>query len=144
MLGFGAGKIDLKINGFNFRPGDTIEGHVALTLNKPMKAKGVKVVLTGTEKFRDAKNRNTTRIIFSLEQILDGEKEYSGTREYDFKMVIPNDIIAGKRFNNETINQIADFAKMLGGGARRTTWDLRAKLDIPMGFDIAKSQQINI
>ena len=62
MFGFGVGKIDVKLNNFNFKPGDTIEGTVSLTNKKNSKANGVKVAFVGTETSsrRGANGRNQT------------------------------------------------------------------------------------
>jgi len=49
MFGFGKGKIDISIQKFNYAPGDTISGNVALTLKKPVNAREVSISLIGEQ-----------------------------------------------------------------------------------------------
>ncbi|NWF77067.1 MAG: hypothetical protein HXY36_00450 [Chloroflexi bacterium] len=46
---FGKGKIDIAIQKFNYAPGDTISGNVALTLKKPVNAREVSISLIGEQ-----------------------------------------------------------------------------------------------
>ncbi len=43
------GKIDIAIQKFNYAPGDTISGNVALALNKPVQGRELSVSLIGEQ-----------------------------------------------------------------------------------------------
>ena len=102
---FGKGKINIAIQKTNHAPGDTISGNLTLALKEPVKAKGVSIFLIGEEiklggggilqlistggKLLVKRER---RGIYDYKQLLDGEREYSGGREYNFKIKIPADI----------------------------------------------------
>jgi len=151
MFGFGVGKIDVKLNKFNFKPGDTIEGTVSLTIKKNSKANGVKVAFVGTEtsSYRGANGRNqtSTKTICNVEQELDSEREYEATqmpRDYPFKIVIPSDALRGTSTGNQTADQVVGVFNMLSKSRKRTKWSIKTKLDIPMGLDVAKEIQINL
>lgn len=101
---FGKGKIDISIQKTNYAPGDTISGNVALTLKKPVKAKGMSIFLVGEEitwggggilelilSRGSLSVSRERRPIYDHKQLLDGEKEYSEGREYHFETKIPGD-----------------------------------------------------
>ncbi len=64
MFGFGKGKIEIKIEKFNFAPGETIPGEVVMKLKKPLKAKEFNIFFIGEEKIteRDYEGDPNTRI----------------------------------------------------------------------------------
>lgn len=156
MFGFGAGSIDIKVNSFNYKLGDTIEGTVVLKLKGPMKARGVFITLLGESRSR-TKNSSTHRteksktIEFELKQPLDGEKEYPATGEplvYPFKLVIPSNlpgVAPPSAMPGGLLGIVAKTAvSMLGASPRPVSWYLVAKLDVPMSMDVSKRVQINI
>lgn len=147
MFGFGKGKIDIKINKYNFSPGETIEGTITLKLKKPLKAKGVKIRLVGEKKITERRGTSTayrTINIFDFDQPLDGEKEYS-TEEisYPFKITIPRNV-SDQTMPEGMLGNIAKIAQAVSGASSRIKWYLKAYLDIPMGFDVSKKVQINV
>ncbi len=50
MFGFLKGKIAIKLNQSNFKPGDLIQGTITLDLKKPTNARGIFVKFYGTQK----------------------------------------------------------------------------------------------
>jgi len=143
------GKIAISIQRFNYAPGDTISGNVALTLKKPVKAREVSILLVGEQQitqeqytesrsiiFGHKKSRGTstnTESVYEFKQQLDGEKEYSQGQEYYlFEIKIPADILDKEV---QMTGAIQSFPAM---------WYLVAKLDIPGGLDISKRVQITI
>ena len=88
--------------------------------------------------------------IYDFKQQLDGEREYSEGREYQFQIGIPADILgAGPQMPEGALGQVVKVAQTLGTitGAtprRRLQWYLLAKLDIPGGLDISKKVDITI
>ncbi|MEM4663234.1 MAG: hypothetical protein QXM75_04390 [Candidatus Diapherotrites archaeon] len=149
MFRFGKGKIDLQLEKFNYRPGEAIRGKVILALNKPIKARRLKVRFFGerrsTTTVTFGSNRPTRssypEIVYSFEMNLDGEKEYlSG--EYNFEITIPQDLMAKVDLSSAgALGAVMQFAMSL---VPKPKWFVEAALDVPMGFDVAKKVQINI
>jgi len=145
----GPGKIEVQLNNFNYAPGDTIEGTVALKMDKAAKAKGLSIMLLGELiPLRPGKHGNN-RKIFEFSQPLDGEKDYQPSPEpavYPFKIVIPQGVLKGTQLPDVggTAGDVLKAATFLSGAGTRTSWSLIAKLDIPMGGDVSKKVQINI
>ena len=172
MFGFSKGKIDIAIQKSHYAPGDIISGNVALTLKKPVKAKEVSTSLIGEEITTGGGGKvgwgggrtsssgvgmmgggaGSTNIerIYDFKQQLDGEREYSEGREYQFQIGIPADILGvGPQMPEGVLGQVVKVAQTLGTitGAtprRRLQWYLLAKLDIPSGLDISKKVDITI
>ena len=151
------GKIDISIQKTNYAPGDTISGNVALTLKKPVKAREVSISLIGkritTQRgfTMEGWSSSTTKMrIYDFKQQLDGEKEYSEGREYQFEMKIPADILGmGPQTPEGKLGQVLKVAQTAAAmtGAiprRRLQWYLLAKLDVPGGLDITKKVDITI
>ncbi|MCR4335061.1 MAG: arrestin family protein [archaeon] len=150
VFGFGAGKIDLKLEKTVFNPGETIQGEVFLKVNKPTKAKGVKVVLRATMEttsYSHGKRTNRTETLYNFEQEMDVEREYDpsdGERTYKFQLQVPTNIGNKPDFGNEALGQLMNVANMFSGRSSQVKWLLTAKLDIPMGFDVSKTVQISV
>jgi hypothetical protein len=156
---FGKGKINISIARTNYLPGDTISGDVALTINKPVKAREVSISLIGEQtvtrnRSTGSGQRTTTteRInIYTFKQKLDNEREYSQGQNYRFDIKIPADIVGMKPLlePNSMAGQLLDAAQtaaaMMGAiSLQRTRWYLLAKLDIPGGLDISDKADITI
>ncbi|MDO8340003.1 MAG: sporulation protein [Candidatus Burarchaeum sp.] len=148
MFGFGAGSIDVKLNNFNYKPGDTIEGTVVLNLKGPMKARGLFIALTALRRERSGKH-TSDRTVFELKNTLDGEKEYAASPEpiaYPFKIVVPQQIPnQGQipQIPGEVGGAVTDLLKFFVS-SQQVKWYLIAKLDVPMASDVSKQVQINI
>ena len=172
MFGLSKGKMSITIQKTNYVPGDTISGNVAFTLKKPVKAKEVSVSLIGEEVTTGGGGTvgwgggrtsssgvgmmgggaGSTKIerIYDFKQQLDGEKEYSEGREYQFQIGIPADILGvGPQMPEGALGQVLKvgqtIAAITGAVSRqRLQWYLLAKLDIPGGLDISKKVDITI
>jgi len=150
MFGFGKGKIEIQVPKFNFSPGETIDGNVILTLDKPMKAKGVTIELIGTKKssslnMSKGRHSSSKTTIFNFKQPLDGEKEYSASElKYKFQIKIPNDVLTQQAFGADIAGTLIKSAQILTGTSSRINWYLIARLDIPWKIDVSKKLQINI
>lgn len=148
---FGRGEIDISIQKTSYAPGDTISGSVNLTLKKPVKAKEMTISLVGEymTKVITRRPRGVTALdggiaisdellksmpmyyskthvknvrICGFKQQLDGESDYSQSREYHFEIKTTADIPTWSAVK----------------------WYLLAKLDIPRGPDITKKVRITI
>ncbi|MCR4368322.1 MAG: sporulation protein [archaeon] len=149
VFGLGAGKIELEIPKLSYVGGETIEGKVKLKVNNPIRAKGVRVVLTATEEYnsRDRKTgriEKNTRTIFNFEKELDTEREYSGESEYDFSLDLPDGATNYPSPDEGALGAAFNVLNMVSGVMRRIKWTIRAKLDIPMGLDVGKTVQISV
>ncbi|MCX6802745.1 MAG: hypothetical protein NT067_06565 [Candidatus Diapherotrites archaeon] len=152
LFGFGKGKMEMTLKKFNFTPGEKISGHASLQLNKPVKARAMKVVFWGerTTRHTDHDSHGThtdthTETIYSFELPLDGEKEYSST-EYDFEIAIPGNLLQTQA-PPEIGGAVGAFMKtamFLAGPIAPPKWFVQAKLDIPGGMDVSKKVQVNI
>ncbi len=144
VFGFGEGKVDIVLDKTNFKKGETIKGKVVLELNKPKKAKELRVKLFAErEVWRTIKGRRTKKkeVMFSYPMKLDGEKEYT-SKTYDFEIMIPKtqegEVPEGAA--GEALKAVA----FLAGTPSAPRWYLEASLDMPMSFDIKKKVQINV
>lgn len=167
MLGFGKGKISVAIQKSHYAPGDIISGNVALTLNKPVKAREVNISLIGEHQTTQTATRvggpvtgggmststaTKTMRIYDFKQQLDGEKEYSQGGEYRFEIKIPSDIMGGRPQIGEAEGKLGQVLKVAQTAAamtgaipfQRIKWYLLAKLDIPGGLDISRKVDITI
>ena len=164
----GKGKINISIQKFNYAPGDTISGNVALTLKKPVKAREVSIsligeqLITSREKesgwgiggYSSSSSVNMDRVhIYDFKQQLDSEREYSeGQEYYFFEIKIPADIMGGAPQTPEVqiklgqVPEAVQTAKAMTGTVPSSPikWYLLAKLDIPRGLDISKQVDITI
>jgi len=156
-------QIDLILDKYSFKPGDTITGKINLKLKKPMMARKISVALVGIRIIRmtgmsvgpvrvgsSKQNQDQIYNIYNFEIPLDGENMYFNEL-YPFEIKIPVDIL-------QSAQQVQPPAG-LGGGLTefvltmqqsflaansRVEWSVETKLDIPRGTDIRKSQQIVI
>jgi hypothetical protein len=159
VFGLGKGSIVLTLQKYNFVPGETISGTVALTVKKPVKAREMVVSLVGEQKrtrhVRTSSGTSTqteTVRVYDFKQPLDGEKEYSGQADYRFDIKIPADIIGPQVAQQapqapNAFTQGLQFAQQLAsmtGAIPRTKWFVQAKLDIPGGMDISKDADVVI
>jgi len=146
------GKIDIAIQKYNYAPGDIISGNVALTLKKPVQARGMSISLIGTGKqppdrdFDGTVHYHMREHVYEFKQQLDGEKEYSEGREYRFAIEIPSDILSkqlrSKRTREFTLTRKG--FKEIAIQFQQIRWYLLAKLDIPHGPDTSKKVEVTI
>jgi len=166
---FGGEKIILTLENYNFKPGDTIKGNIKLSLKKPVKARKMEVSFIGTRKEQQRVNRGpshrhgsgmhygtsrtTTQTktvkVFDFTQPLGGEKEYQN-ESFDFEIKIPSDLIQQTRTQHEGKldgalgTAVAIGTALSGRRVYPVEWRVKAQLDIPMKFDVEKSQKIII
>ena len=136
--------IDIAVNKTTFSPNEAIEGTVTLKLEKPIKSKGVFVALTSgeTKTGRNSKGQSTTthytHVWSSIP--LDVEKEYPAGQvlTYPFRLVAPSRVApfdplgkAWKSFRKDSAPPSKNY-------------NVEAKLDISMGFDVNTKVEIRI
>lgn len=150
VFGFGnKGKIDIQLDKLNYKYGETIKGKVILELEKPVKARELRITFIGEKEEKrwvrsgGHRHRKTERtIIHNFKLVLDGEKEYSDKKEYPFEIRIPE-----KPKEEKIEGFLGTVIKVLNTLNQRQTkieWHLTATLDIPMGIDINKKINVNV
>ena len=94
-------------------------------------------------------NETETTRIYDFKQQLDNEREYSGKKEYDFAIKIPDDVLVGLQSPNigGTTGGLLNFAQgVVGliGNQPRYSWYLQVNLDIPKSLDINNKTDITL
>jgi hypothetical protein len=128
--------INIAVNKTTFSPNEAIEGTITLKLEKPMKSKGVFVALTSgeTKHGHNSKGQSTTTHYTHVGSSipLDVEKEYPAGQvlTYPFRLVAPSrtapfDLLGNvwKSFRKDSTPPSKNY-------------NVEAKLDISMGFDV--------
>lgn len=158
MFGFGIGKIELKLPKTTYAAGEVIEGTLLLTVNKPVKARGLLITLYAKQRFRKEEldegrivMATVTEEIYNYKQQLDGEKEYQKTGEataYPFSITMP----PMARVTQDAINPLHEFTISLvgvqvGGGPGPigpAQWTLEGYLDLPLALDVKAKVNIGV
>jgi len=160
LFGFGKGKVEIQLEKFNFKPGETITGTVKLLLKKPVQARQLRVVFYGIQNTRNTgislagsnncrvgsnnyRNRNNSSVVHKFEMSLDGEKEYAGG-EYPFSINIPASLLDRGAKPDGALGTALQAAQFLSGSVTSLKWFVESSLDMPMGLDISKKVQVNI
>lgn len=148
---FGGEKITVALEKYNFKPGDIIKGNVKLNLKKPIKARKMQVSFIGSrkERYRDSRDKTSYRRsnVFDFTLPLGPEKEYQNEK-FDFEIKIPNDILQQNRPTGTpelegTLGKVVAVGATLSGQRYYPIeWMVKAQLDIPMKFDVKKTQKI--
>ena len=131
VLGIGEGKINLTLNGTTFSPGQTITGHLQLSMNEPHQARGLRVAFYGLQK----QGKHTARVFETVQQ-LGPERAYQSGEQFDFSLTIPENALPPK------IDGFFGFLTELFYAQPR--WFVEASLDLPNKFDISGKQQIQL
>lgn len=143
-LGIGVGKIELRLNGTAFHPGDTIQGNARLTLNEPVKARGVMAEFWAEKDRSSGKSRHTD-ILFTDRRQLDSEREYSqyeGLKSYDFSFTVPTGIFSELQFSEGLFGSIMGFFRDMAN--KNIRWYVSVKLDVPMAIDVSAKQRLTV
>ena len=146
---FSKGKIDIKLEKYQFVPGDTIKGSLVLKLKKPVEASGVEIQLLGTKTVIRGYGQNRRRnkeTIFDFSQPLDGAKLYSSGEapEYSFEITIPEDILSKPEWTEGVVGSVMKAATIISGSSSRVDWYIIGRLNIPKKIDVSKKLKINI
>lgn len=151
--GIGVGKLELSLDRFDFRPGDSIVGTVRLALTEPMEAKRLIVSVVGTrervgyEKDSAGHKRQTrdTEILWEFERELAGARTYRD-QEYRFDIAIPSDVHRQAVIQSSGI--IGDIARVVqsatSSGRMPARWRVLAELDIPWKRNIKHKVDITV
>ena len=158
MFGFGVGKIELKLPKTTYAAGEAIEGTLLLTVNKPVKARGLFATLSAEQQIREQvynqgkrEMRTTTRKIYDYKLQLDTEKEYLKTGEataYPFSITMPPMAGATQEFFNPLHGLTISIGGLqIGGGPGPTgpaQWILEGYLDLPLALDVKAKVKIGV
>ncbi|MBW2996235.1 hypothetical protein KY332_02935 [Candidatus Woesearchaeota archaeon] len=146
MFGFGKGKIEIKLNKYEFAPGEVIEGTLVLTLKKPMEAGGLTIGLVGYQKTVQGfgtHRRYRTIKVFDFEKPIDGAKGYSTQpMEYKFTLKIPANVATGK-MPEGALGGVVKAAQLLTQTRSRVDWRVVGRLKVK-GIDVSKKVKVNV
>lgn len=142
VLGIGSGKLEIILNKNNYLPGEKIAGKVILELNKPIKAKELRILFYG--EYRTGGRKNRIRRIYEVFDRLDTEKEYpQGIKTYEFSLTIPQ-IKRAEHSGEGIVNSVLKFVTESFDPIKQARWYVDANLDMPMAFDVRKKLQISL
>lgn len=150
----GPDEMTLTLEKFSFKPDDTVNGIVNLSLKKPTKARKLQVALIGkvrtTHLDSDGDLQSQYKTVYDFTLPLDGEKEYHHG-QYPFEIKIQSDILhgssSGQQMQMGIANELGTIVSVLGqmlAGQKPIHWMIHANLDIPWKLDVQKSQDIVI
>lgn len=150
---FNKNKIKIHLDKYNFEPGDTIEGYVALNLKKPVEARELRIQFLG-ERREERRNGEGEIVhnyitVFEFSQALASEGQFQN-ESFQFKIKIPNNITKISKPPNlpeydGALGKLVKFsAAMSGVRYYPVEWTVKAQLDVPMKFDLKKEQKIII
>lgn len=158
MFGFGVGKIELKLPKTTYAAGEAIEGTLLLSVNTPVKARGLFATLYAEQQIREQvrnqgkmEMRTETRKIYHYQQQLDTEKEYLKTGEataYPFSITMP--LIPGVTQNvSDPLHglTVSIGGLQIGGGLGPigpAQWTLEGYLDLPLALDVKAKVSIEV
>lgn len=152
LFGIGDGKMELSLASLNVSPGSKLDGTATLTLNTDVKAKGVIASLVAEQVFITRNMRGQvqrrTETLYRKDEQLDTEKLYtkgSGPLQYKFSFVVPQTGPTNANQQSTPVGLIGGIiGSFAGAGEGPVRWFVKVKLDLPLAFDVSKSQEINI
>ena len=146
---FGAPKITLTLEKFNFSPGEVAKGTVTVNLKKPTYARKLQVSLIGVRRVRKG-NSWSWQTVYDFDMPISGEKDYQN-EQVPFQLPIPPDILQAKTSQQAIQEGLQDKLGAAGSiisavsvGTGVTKWKIRAQLDIPKAFDVKSDQDIQL
>ncbi|MFH1448661.1 MAG: hypothetical protein ABIG39_07400 [Candidatus Micrarchaeota archaeon] len=145
-----AGKIEIQTDKMSYSFGEGVKGKITLGVDGTKNAKAVRLSLYAKREvpYTDSKGRRSkkTQIVHSFNTDLDGEHEYSGTKEYEFELKIPmqNEIKLPEGALGQIAGAAVAVAQMTGMVPSQVRWYVKATLDVPGGRDASKEIQVNV
>lgn len=151
--GIGVGTLQLSLDRFEYRPGDTVAGSVKLALTEPMNADRLVVKLIGTRQ-RVSYSKNAaggqsqtthTESLCELERELDGSRSYLN-ESYSFELAIPSDIDkSAKIVDNGVLGDVARVVQSVASAHHLpAAWHVEVTLDIPWKRNVKKKVDITV
>ncbi len=146
---FGAPKITLMLEKYNFTPGEIAKGTINLNLKKPTYARKLDVSLIGVRKVRKG-NSWQWQNVYDFNMPIHGEKDYQ-QEQIPFELKIPPDILDARTSQQAIQDSLEDklgaagkFISAVSVGTGKTEWKIKAQLDIPKKFDVKATQDIQL
>ena len=146
---FGAPKITLMLEKYNFNPGDLAKGTVTINLKKPTYARKLEVSLIGVRRVRRGNSWHWQKV-YDFDMPISGEREYQ-QEQISFQLKIPPDILNAKTSQQAIQDSLEDklgaagkFISAVSVGTGTTNWKIRAQLDIPKKLDVKATQDIQL
>jgi len=146
---FGPPKITLRLEKYNFNPGEIAKGNITINLKKPTYARKLQVSLIGVRRVRRG-NSWSWQTVYDFDMPISGEKDYQN-EQVPFQLQIPPDILQARTSQQAIQEGLQDKLGAAGGlisaisvGTGVTKWKIRAQLDIPKAFDVKSDQDVQI
>ncbi|HEY0088017.1 MAG TPA: hypothetical protein VGB37_04195 [Candidatus Lokiarchaeia archaeon] len=151
-------KCELILDKSIFLSGEFIQGSVYLRLKKPIRARSLKIIFTGTKKViipSSPGSEHLTFIFYKSEIVLGNEKEYYD-ESYPIKLEIPLDILEkAKNFGKgedvgvgitafRTKMAQKELSMFKSSYPSTDIWCVEASLDIPRRLNLCDKQEIKI
>jgi len=146
---FGAPKIMLMLEKYNFNPGEIAKGDITINLKKPTYARKLQVSLIGVRRVRRGNSWQWQKV-YDFDMPISGEKDYQN-EQVPFQLQIPPDILQAKTSQQAVQEGLQDKLGAAGSlisavsvGTGVTKWKIRAQLDIPKKLDVKTDQDIQL
>lgn len=151
--GIGVGTLQIALDRFDFRPGDTVAGKVKLELTEAMDAERLVVRLIGTrervsyEKNATGRQSQTkhTETLCDIERELDGARSYLD-QDYRFELAIPSDLDKGAKITQDGV--LGDVARVVQSVVSAhhmpAAWRVEVTLDVPWKRNVSKKVDITV
>jgi hypothetical protein len=146
---FGAPKITLMLEKYNFNPGEIAKGNITINLKKPTYARKLQVFLIGVRRVRRGNSWQWQKV-YDFDMPISGEKDYQN-EQVPFQLQIPPDILQAKTSQQAIQEGLQDKLGAAGSlisavsvGTGVTKWKIRAQLDIPKKLDVKADQDIQL
>ncbi len=144
------GKVEIKIDRMSYSFGETIRGKIILDMKKTKHAKRMELDFYAERSVpytdRDGRRSKRTERTYLFSSDLDGERDYSGIKEYNFELKIPtqNEVKLPGGFIGKVAEVAIATAQITGMTPNPLRWFVKATLEIPGGKDASKTIQINV
>jgi hypothetical protein len=146
---FGSPKITLTLEKYSFTPGEGAKGAIKLNLKKPTYARKLQVSLIGSRKVRKGTSWQWQKV-YDFDMPVSGEKDYQ-QEQIPFELPIPQDILDARTQQQaiqdgleSKLGAAGSLISAVSVGTGKTSWKIRAQLDIPKSFDVKIDQDIQI
>lgn len=146
---FGSPKITMKLEKYNFNPGDIAKGNISINLKKPTYARKLFVSLMGMRRVRRGSSWQWQKV-YDFDMPISGEKEYQNENIH-FELKIPPDILNARTSQQaiqdsleEKLGSAGKFISAVSVGTGITNWKIRAHLDVPKKLDVKIDQDIQL
>ena len=136
VLGLGEGAINILLPKTELCPGKKVKGQIILSLDKPKKARELRIDLYGESPEHEYGVHENRRYV--VREAISGERTYKNGEKFEFSFIVPENILL-KSSNSVKAHHFQKFF-----GDRPSHWYLQASLNIPFSFDVSNRIGVTI